>query len=103
MATQAIMMKVKWNKGVLENGQSYDYTRVTLQMPIYDQSSNEFGVDTLECEYGTEALHTDLLQYRGKLPMQIECDIFQAMKRGKAVHIISNIRPVQAIRQTKPE
>lgn len=103
MAMQAVMTKVKWNKGTLENGQSYDYTRVTLQIPIYDQSANEFGVDTLECEYGTESQHVDLLQYRGKLPLQIECDMLQVMKRGKPVNLITNIRPIQAIRQAKGE
>lgn len=98
MAMQALMTKVKWNKGVLDNGQPYDYTRVTVQVSIYDQSPNEFGVDFMECEYGLEAQHVDLLQYRGKLPCQIECDISQVMKRGKPVHIISNIRPFQTIR-----
>lgn len=103
MAMKAIMTKVKWNKGVLENGQAYDYTRVTLQVPIYDQSSNEFGVDTLECEYGTESQHVDLLSYRGKLPLEIECDMLQVMKRGKPVNLITNIRPTQAVRMTKAE
>lgn len=97
------MTKVKWNKGALDNGQTYDYTRVTLQVPIYEQSGNEFGVDTLECEYGTESQHVDLLGYRGKLPLEIECDMLQVMKRGKPVNLITNIRPTQAIRANKAE
>lgn len=94
MKTQATLTKVKWNKGVLENGTSYDYTRVTIQMPIYENSFNEFGVDSLDCEYGTEAQHVDLLHLKGKLPCEIECDMQQIMRRGKPVTMIANIKSI---------
>lgn len=93
MQAKAILTKVKWNKGTLDNGQTYDYTRVTLQQPIYDQSANEFGVDSMECEYGLSSEHVDLLHFRGKLPCEIECDMIQSMRRGKPVTIVKNIRP----------
>lgn len=96
---KAILTKVKWNKGVLENGTPYDYTRVTLQMPIYDQSQNEFGVDSLECDYGTESQHVDLLGFKGKLPCEVELDMMQVMKRGKPVTMVANIRPVHPVRK----
>lgn len=99
---QATLTKVKWNKGTLENGQAYDYTRVVLQMPIYDDSPNEFGVDYLECEYGTSDKHTELYAFKGKLPCLIECDMVQVMKRGKPVNLVSNIRPVH-VRSMKAE
>ena len=93
---QATLTKVKWNKGMMEKGQSYDYTRVTLQMPIYDESKNEFGVDSLECDYGTADKHVELYAFKGKLPCLIECDMTQVMKSGKVVNLVSNIRPVHA-------
>ena len=94
MKATAILTKVKWNKGQMENGQPYDYTRVTVQMPIYDNSANEFGVDMLECEYGTADQHVELMHLKGKLPCDIECDMQQSMRRGKPVTIIANIKPI---------
>lgn len=94
MKTTAILTKVKWNKGTLDNGSEYDYTRVTVQMPIYDHSANEFGVDSLECEYGLSAQHIDLLHFKGKLPCEVECDMQQTMRRGKPVTMIANIKPL---------
>lgn len=94
MKATAILTKVKWNKGQLENGQAYDYTRVTVQMPIYDNSANEFGVDMLECEYGKADQHNELMHLKGKLPCDIECDMQQSMRRGKPVTIIANIKPI---------
>lgn len=95
MKTHAILTKVKWNKGTTDNGQDYDYTRVTVQMPIYDQSANEFGVDMMECEYGLAAQHIDLLAFKGRLPCEIECDMIQTMRRGKPVTQIANIKPLK--------
>lgn len=95
MKANAILTRVKWNKGTLESGQGYDYTRVTIQMPIYDQSANEFGVDMMECEYGTSDQHVELLPFRGRLPLEIECDMTQSMRRGKPVTLIANIKPVK--------
>lgn len=94
MKTTAILTKVKWNKGKTENGQEYDYTRAVIQMPIYDNSANEFGVDMLECEYGLAAQHIDLLHFKGKLPCEVKCDIQHSMRRGKTVTLIANIELV---------
>lgn len=96
MKATAILTKVKWNKGKTENGQEYDYTRVTVQMPIYDNAQNEFGVDMLDCEYGIADKHIDLLYLKGKLPCEIECDMQQSMRRGKQVTLIANIKPLNA-------
>ncbi len=99
---KAILTKVKWNKGTTEKGQVYDYTRVTMQTPIYEQSQNEFGVDSMECEYGTEAKHVELLIFRDKLPCEVEFDMLQVMKKGKMVNLVSNIRPVATVTTRKP-
>lgn len=98
MQQRVIVTKIKWNKGKTDDGTEYDYTRVSVQMPIYEHSSNEFGVDIVDCEYGTESQHIDLLPLKGKLPCEVECVISQAMKRGKLVNVIGAIRPA-----SKPE
>ena len=93
---KAKITKVRWNKGVMDNGTEYDYTRVTIELPVSETSANEFGVDYLECEYGNEAKHTELLHLRNKLPCEIECEMNQSIKRGKLVTEISNIKPIAA-------
>lgn len=98
---KAVLTKVKWNKGVLDNGQNYDYTRVTLQMPIYEDADNEFGVDSLECDYGSESKHLDLMPFKGKLPCEVEVEMQQVMKRGKPVNLVTSIRPVRSISKTE--
>ena len=34
---KALLRKVKWNKGEMENGTKYDYTRIYIEVPIYDK------------------------------------------------------------------
>lgn len=41
---KAILRKVTWNKGQTDNGVIFDYTRVFIERPISDSSSNEFGL-----------------------------------------------------------
>lgn len=90
---KALLTKVKWSKGVMENGQTYDYTRVYLQMPIYEGSPNEFGVDIMECEYGEESKHSELLGFKGKLPCEVDIEMTQVMKKGKLVNFVTSLRP----------
>lgn len=99
---KAILTKVKWNKGSLDNGQTYDYTRVSLQMPINPSSTNEFGVDILDCDYGTSENHMELIHFKGKLPCEVEFELEQVMSKGKLVNLVKNIRPIGIIRTTKP-
>lgn len=50
---KASLRKVKWNKGVVaDTGREYDYTRIYIEAPIWDGASNEFGLDTIQLEYG---------------------------------------------------
>ena len=42
MKTQ--LRKVKFNKGDME-GRPYDYTRIYIEIPVYEKSEKEFGVD----------------------------------------------------------
>lgn len=97
---KAKLTRIRWNKGVMDNGTEYDYTRLTIELPISETSANEFGVDYLECEYGDEAKHTELLHFKGKLPCEIEFDMRQTMKKGKLVNEIYQIKPVAAAKVT---
>lgn len=99
---KVILTKVKWNKGTLDNGQAYDYTRVSLQMPINPDSTNEFGVDMLECDYGKSENHVKLLDLKGSLPCEVEVDIEQVMSKGKLINIVKRLQKVSSIRSTKP-
>lgn len=97
---KAIIKKVKWNKGQTENGQSYDYTRVSIEIPVFDGATNEFGFDTLECEYGDAAAHEKLLPLKDKLPLEAEVEIMPVKKGNKTLHQIINFKPIQ--NQIKP-
>ena len=82
---KAQLRKVKWNKGTVEgSGQEYDYTRVYVEIPVYEQQQKEFGVDVLELEYGTEADHVKLAHLRGKLPCPVEVE-FMPVKKGNGM------------------
>lgn len=95
---KVLVKKVKWNKGQTENGQSYDYTRIAVEIPVFGGSANEFGFDTLECEFGDEAAHKELLQYKGKLPLEAELEIMPVKKGNKTLHQVMSFKPV-----SKPE
>lgn len=101
---KATLTKVKWNKGTTENGQVYDYTRVYLLVPVYESSANEFGVDMMECQFGSADDHARLLPLKGRLPMEVNVEITQAMKNGKMVNVIQSLdvppeRPVSKLSQ----
>lgn len=93
---KAILRKVKWNKGQTEKGQAYDYTRVYLEVPVYDGSPNEFGADVMECEYGPADKHVDLLGLKGKLPVEVDVTISQAKKGNNLINVVSDLRITNA-------
>ncbi|MFD1243565.1 hypothetical protein [Paralysiella testudinis] len=92
---KATLLKVKWNQGKTDNGTEYDYTRVLLQVPVYDNAKNEFGHDVMEAEYGLAADHHKLLGLKGKLPMLVEVDIMPQKKGSNIVQVIQRMEPVQ--------
>lgn len=94
-----ILTKVKFNRGVMDNGKTYDYTRVSLQMPISEDSQTEFGVDTLECEFGKYDRHIELLHLKGKLPCEVDVEMTQVMEKGKLVTVVTSLRTVNVSRQ----
>lgn len=101
---KATLTKVKWNKGTTESGQVYDYTRVYLLVPIYESSVNEFGVDMMECQFGNADDYARLLPLKGRLPMEVNVEITQAMKGGKMVNVIQTLdvpteRPAPKLQQ----
>lgn len=90
MKTQ--LRKVKFNKGTVEGtGQTYDYTRIFVEVPIYDRSEKEFGVDVVELEYGTEADYVKLAHLRGKLPCLVEVEFMPVKKGNGTVNVVTHL------------
>ena len=89
---KAQLRKVKWNKGTVEgSGQEYDYTRVYVEIPVYEQQQKEFGVDVLELEYGTEADHIKLAHLRGKLPCLVEVEFIPVKKGNGMINLVTKL------------
>ena len=86
---KALLRKVKWNKGEMENGTKYDYTRIYIEVPIYDKQEREFGVDVLELEFGDESEHSKLVHLRGKLPCQVEVDFIPVKKGNASINVVT--------------
>ncbi len=90
MKTQ--LRKVKFNKGTVEgSGQEYDYTRIYVEIPVYEQQQKEFGVDVLELEYGTEADHIKLAHLRGKLPCLVEVEFTPVKKGNGMINVVTKL------------
>lgn len=86
------LRKIAWNKGVTETGREYDFTRLTCEVPIYEGSPNEFGVETFELEYGPQSRHTELLHLRGRLPVQVEVGYMEAKKGKQLIRVVQSLR-----------
>ncbi|WP_239327067.1 hypothetical protein [Snodgrassella gandavensis] len=93
---KALLLKVKWNKGQTENGTQYDYCRVTLQLPVFEGATNEFGVDSAEYEYGNAESHIKLLHLKGKLPIEVDVDFQQVKKGNQTLNQIISLKPLSS-------
>lgn len=49
-------------------GKNYNFTKVSLQMPISSRNENAFGVDSVECNLGDSSLFEKFVNMKGKLP-----------------------------------
>ena len=93
MKTQ--LRKVKWNKGTVEgSGQNYDYTRIYIEIPVYDRQEKEFGGDVLELEYGNEADHVKLDHFRGKLPCFVDVEFVPVKKGNATVNVVTRLEAI---------
>ena len=99
MKTQ--LRKIKWNKGTVEgSGQEYNYTRVYVEIPVYEQQQKEFGVDVLELEYGAEADHVKLAHLRGKLPCLVEVEFMPVKKGNGMINVVTKLEVLGQAGQT---
>lgn len=89
-----ILRKVKWNKGQTENGTEYDYCRLTLELPVFEGATNEFGVDAAEYEYGNADSHKNLLNLKGKLPIEVDVEFRQVKKGNQTLNQIISLKPL---------
>ena len=97
------LRKVKFNKGVME-GRPYDYTRIFIEIEVYEKAEKEFGLDTLELEFGDEADHVKLEQYRGKgkLPVPIDVEWTPVRKGNDIVNLVTKFEVLTNIHE-KPK
>ena len=98
---KALLRKVKWNKGEMDNGTKYDYTRIYIEVPIYDKQEREFGVDVLELEFGDESEHSKLVHLRGKLPCQVEVDFIPVKKGNASINVVTRFEVVGQLQDKK--
>jgi hypothetical protein len=90
---KASLRKVKWNKGVVaDTGREYDYTRIYIEAPIWDGASNEFGLDTIQLEYGNEEAHKNLFHLKGKLPVDVEIEYIDMVKGNDVLKVVQNLK-----------
>lgn len=89
---KALLMKVTTNKGQTDNGVQFDYTRVFIQRPISDTSTNEFGYDLVQCEYGDASKMTELEYLRGKLPVNVDIEIVPEIKGKRVLNKVHSMR-----------
>lgn len=90
------MSRINWNKGVMDNGKEYDYTRCEIEVPIYENSENEFGVSTIVCEFGSSELHEKFLGLRGKLPAVVEIEIQQVKKGNNTLNQVVSFEFIES-------
>lgn len=89
---KAQLRKVKWNKGKVDGSETeYDYTRIYIEVPVYDKQEKEFGVDVLELEYGVEADHIKLAHLRGKLPCMVDVDFMPVKKGNQNINVVTRL------------
>lgn len=91
---KALLMKVTTNKGQTDNGVQFDYTRVFIQRPISDTSTNEFGYDLVQCEYGDSSKMAELEHLRGKLPVNVEIELVPEIKGKRVLHQVHSMRVI---------
>ena len=86
------LSRINWNKGVVkESGTPYDYTRCEIEIDIYENSTNEFGVSTIVCELGTEQVHQQFLHLRGMLPAIVNIEFLQVKKGGSTLNQVTKL------------
>ncbi|AUX60989.1 hypothetical protein JF634_10135 [Simonsiella muelleri] len=92
---KTLLRKIKWNKGKTENGQEYDYTRLYIEVPVYEHQEKEFGVDVVELEFGKSEQHSELINLRGKLPCLVEVEFSPVKKGNNTVNLVTKLQVLQ--------
>lgn len=56
-------------------GKRYNFTKVSMQMPISSKNENSFGVDSVEANIGDSTVFDKYVSMRGKLPAYAMVDL----------------------------
>lgn len=87
---KTMLRKIKWNSGEMD-GTKYDYTRIYVEIPVYEEQEKEFGVDVLELEFGKEDAHKKLDYLRGHLPIQVDVEWIPAKKGNSNINVVTKL------------
>ena len=100
---RTMLRRVKWNSGSMD-GTAYDYTRIYVEIPVYEGQQKEFGVDVLELELGKEEAHKQLAHLRGKLPTPVDVEWYAARKGNDGiVNVVTKLDLLDSSKPQKPQ
>ncbi len=91
---RTLLRKVKWNRGEMD-GTKYDYTRIYIEIPVYDKQEKEFGLDVMELEFGEEVDHKKLAHLRGQLPVLVDVEWVPAKKGNNNINVVMKLDVVE--------
>ena len=90
--TRVTVTGIKASKGVLENGNAFDSTKVYVDTDLDDSKGMGKGTATVEYAYGTSERFHELKHNAFPLECEIELEIVTNGKTQKTV--INNLKPV---------
>ncbi len=94
---QVKVMGMKASKGTLENGASYDSTKVYAEAPLDDSKDNAKGYSVIEHSFGAS---TEYSKYKHlTFPFTAEAT-FEIATTGKAQRtMLIELRPIEMVKQ----
>lgn len=61
-------------------GKTYNFTKVSLQMPISSRNDNAMGCDAVECVFGDASMFEKFSNMKGKLPALADVELEMTTK-----------------------
>lgn len=98
---RTMLRRVTANKGVLDNGNEYDYCRIEVDIPVMAGQERDFGVSTEILQFGTSEDFKKLESLRGHLPILVDVD-FEMQRKGKE-GLVNVVTSFAVVEQAKPK
>ncbi|MCJ0765327.1 hypothetical protein [Variovorax terrae] len=101
LQARLLVTGMKKSKGVLENGQPYDSTKVYAMTELDDSKGNGMGSATVEYALGTSEEFDKMKHLAASFPIECDAEI-EIVTNGKVQKtVIAALRPVARAQQTK--